>query len=323
MVCHAVIGDHQCGDYTALPGGGRTPPPVVPIHSPHEPASGGNENSPGGAPPRGPACTPSGMLPSRSAPIPAQRKVALACLFAIPAGRPPPAGHTPAAAHTPTAVWGARAAGAGRAGVCGVCARGCCVGGWRARVWGAHAPPPGHLLSTLLTRTHTPLLPAHRAPPSPHHGVVWVGWGPLPVGPGVVSPRAALVVRCLYHLAHGRLTRIQRLFGAETCSTPVLNRTQRGLCSSPSPDGVLATATKICAGGRAGGGQPPRGPRASVSFLHCQCSAGERGGGARRARVTGPRRAPGPPAASAVDCGTNSASLTWAPSVFGAARFGR
>lgn len=29
----------------------------------------------------------------------------------------------------------------------------------------------------------------------------------------------------IYHLTHGRLTRIQRLFGAETCSTPVLNRT--------------------------------------------------------------------------------------------------
>lgn len=33
----------------------------------------------------------------------------------------------------------------------------------------------------------------------------------------------------IYHLAHGRLTRIQRLFGAETFSTPVLNHTQRGV----------------------------------------------------------------------------------------------
>lgn len=57
--------DHQRGDYTALLGGGLTPPPVVPIHSPHEPASGGNENSPGGALPLGPACTPSEMSPSR------------------------------------------------------------------------------------------------------------------------------------------------------------------------------------------------------------------------------------------------------------------
>ena len=30
-----------------------------------------------------------------------------------------------------------------------------------------------------------------------------------------------------YHLAHGRLTHIQRLFGVEACSTPVLNRTQQ------------------------------------------------------------------------------------------------
>ena len=38
----------------ALLGGGRTPPSVMPIDSPHEPASGGNENSPGGALPRSP-----------------------------------------------------------------------------------------------------------------------------------------------------------------------------------------------------------------------------------------------------------------------------
>ena len=171
-----------------------------------------------------------------------------------------------------------------------------------------HRLPCGHVVDALLPGESW--LEGLRAPHTTTHV--------LPQGQGSFG-----CVWCIYHLAHGRLTRIQRLFGAETCSTPVLNRTQRGLCSSPSPDGVLATATKICAGGRAGGGQPPRGPRASVSFLHCQCSAGERGGGARRARVTGPRRAPGPPAASAVDCGTNSASLTWAPSVFGAARFGR
>ena len=32
-----------------------------------------------------------------------------------------------------------------------------------------------------------------------------------------------------YHLAHDRLTRIQWLFDAETCSTPVLNRNQQGI----------------------------------------------------------------------------------------------
>lgn len=43
---------HQCRGSTALPGGGRTPPLVMPISSPREPASGGNENSPWGAPPQ-------------------------------------------------------------------------------------------------------------------------------------------------------------------------------------------------------------------------------------------------------------------------------
>ena len=50
--------------------------------------------------------------------------------------------------------------------------------------------------------------------PSPHS---------MPQGQGSFG-----CVWCIYHLAHGRLTRIQRLFGAETCSTPVLNRTQQG-----------------------------------------------------------------------------------------------
>jgi len=38
---------HQCGGHTALLREGHTPPSVMPIYSPHESASGGNENSPG------------------------------------------------------------------------------------------------------------------------------------------------------------------------------------------------------------------------------------------------------------------------------------
>jgi len=38
---------HQCGDHTALLSEGHTPPSVMPIYSPHESASGGNENSTG------------------------------------------------------------------------------------------------------------------------------------------------------------------------------------------------------------------------------------------------------------------------------------
>ena len=43
---------HQCRGSTALLRGGHTPPLVMPISSPHEPASGGNENSPWGALPQ-------------------------------------------------------------------------------------------------------------------------------------------------------------------------------------------------------------------------------------------------------------------------------
>ena len=221
--------DHQCGDYTALPGGGRTPPPVVPIHSPHEPASGGNENSPGGALPRGPACMHSGMLPSRSAPIPAQQNVALACLFAIPAVGWPPRRPSWVGALlplcSPPPLPRARRAGP--------------AGGERGRL-------------------RAPLL--------------------LPVRRAGVAPRcAALVVRCLYHLAHGRLTRIQRLFGAETCSTPVLNRTQRGLFQL-----FTRWSTRYCNQDLRRRprrrGATPAGAAGLRVLLHCQCSARPWGG---------------------------------------------
>ena len=66
-------------------------------------------------------------------------------------------------------------------------------------------------------------------------------WEPLSVqehprvlGPGhwclvTLDPTQHSSFGCLvnYHLAHDRLTHIQRLFGVEACSTPVLNRTQQ------------------------------------------------------------------------------------------------
>lgn len=71
----------------------------------------------------------------------------------------------------------------------------------------------------------------------------------------------------IYHLAHVRLTRIQRLFGAEACSTPALNHTQQGFFHSSS-DGVLATATKICARRHLGWDQSQRALRSPMSNLH-------------------------------------------------------
>jgi len=47
-IVSALFGNcHQCGDHTALLSEGRTPPSVMPIDSPRESASGGNENSTG------------------------------------------------------------------------------------------------------------------------------------------------------------------------------------------------------------------------------------------------------------------------------------
>ena len=70
-----------------------------------------------------------------------------------------------------------------------------------------------------------------------------------------------------------------------------------------SPDGVLATATKICARRRSSRGRPPLARRSPMSFLHDDALSIA--------------------AAAAAGCETNSASLTWAPSIFGAAHFGR
>ena len=88
----------------ALLGGGRTPPSVMPIDSPHEPASGGNENSPGGALPRSPLAHVgvqgrhhlSGL---HSWPTAAECCALLACLPLLPGlGAPCPARRSP---HTP------------------------------------------------------------------------------------------------------------------------------------------------------------------------------------------------------------------------------
>ena len=76
-----------------------------------------------------------------------------------------------------------------------------------------HRLPCGHVVDALLPGESW--LEGLRAPHTTTHV--------LPQGQGSFG-----CVWCIYHLAHGRLTRIQRLFGAETCSTPVLNRTQQG-----------------------------------------------------------------------------------------------
>lgn len=77
---------HRCGDHTALLSGGLTPPSVMPIDSPHESASGGNENSSGDPLSRGLHGFAWVMSPSHtSTSSPSQQNVALAFLFATPA----------------------------------------------------------------------------------------------------------------------------------------------------------------------------------------------------------------------------------------------
>ena len=63
--------------------GGLIPPPLNAIDSSHEPASGGNENSSGGALPRSLLAPVKGVT-TISTPSPSQQNVALACLFATP-----------------------------------------------------------------------------------------------------------------------------------------------------------------------------------------------------------------------------------------------
>lgn len=202
----------------------------------------------------------------------------LACLPFLPMGGPA----APSRPSSPTEEWGSGWA----------CAR--CV-------WLQRNPARGLAV---------PLCGAHhggrRGPQQHTDGGPLPGWGGA--GRGGRAPRcAALVVRCLYHLAHGRLTRIQRLFGAETCSTPVLNRTQRGLFQLFTRWSTRYCNQDLLRRPRRRGATPAGAAGLRV-LLHCQCSA------------KGRSRSP---ATLAVDCGTNSASLTWAPSVFGAARFGR
>ena len=83
---HSTIRVHRCGDHTALLSGGLTPPSVMPIDSPHESASGGNENSSGDPLSRGLLGLAWVVSPPRtSTSSPSQQNVALAFLFAIPA----------------------------------------------------------------------------------------------------------------------------------------------------------------------------------------------------------------------------------------------
>lgn len=75
---------HQRQGCTALLGGGHTPPSVMSIDSPHEPTSGGKENSSGGALPLSLLASIATESPLNRVPSPLQQNVAYACLFANP-----------------------------------------------------------------------------------------------------------------------------------------------------------------------------------------------------------------------------------------------
>lgn len=78
---------HQCGDHTALLSEGRTPPSVMPIDSPRESASGGNENSTGDSLVRRLEGLPWGRRRRPKRPLAHDSRIllALACLPFLPA----------------------------------------------------------------------------------------------------------------------------------------------------------------------------------------------------------------------------------------------
>jgi len=81
---------HQRQGHAALLSGGHTPPSVMPIDSPHEPPSEGNDNSLGGALPQGLLATVSVWRHHLRATLQAHhsRMLLNACLFATPAREP-------------------------------------------------------------------------------------------------------------------------------------------------------------------------------------------------------------------------------------------
>jgi len=109
-----------------------------------------------------------------------------------------------------------------------------------------------------------------------------------------------------YHLAHGRLTCIQRLFDAEACSTPVLNHTQQCLRTALRPMEYSLLQPRSAPEDAPAGVSPSRHSdplRPLYTPMLCSSSS-----------LT---------ATAVVDCEAHSASLTWAPSILGAAHFGR
>jgi len=82
---------HQCGDHTALLSEGRTPPSVMPIDSPRESASGGNENSTGDSLVRRLEGLPWGRRRRPKRPLAHDSRIllALACLPFLPAAPTP------------------------------------------------------------------------------------------------------------------------------------------------------------------------------------------------------------------------------------------
>jgi len=89
--------------------------------------------------------------------------------------------------------------------------------------------------------------------------------------------------------------------GVEACSTPVLNHTQQGPSTLHPMEYSLLQPRSAPEGTPVGGGPNRHCSLPCPFYTTMLCSA----------------------ATSAADCEANSASLTWAPSIFGAAHFGR
>ena len=297
--------------------GGHTPPSVMPIDSPHGSASGGNENSSGAPPPQGPLGQPSGCRHRTALRAHHSRMLhVLACLPILKPNRGDEArGGEGTGRHAP--CWHTqrrhRAHGRSTRGG-GACPR----RGDEAR---QGCPNDRH-------SSHTPRLPlgGSRAPPA------CTGQShtrpPFPLRSGCCSCAKGgpkLTTRCVLALLSPLASSSPLLRSSFGCSVnlPLGSRpvdphsTAVGcgnlLHSSPQPHtaGLFGTllftrwSTRYC----------------NQDLLRKTLEPGSTPAGAAVSHALSTRRCSAEAATATVDC--EGASLTWAPSIFGAARFGR
>ena len=214
-----LLRHHQRKEHAALLSGGHTSSSGMPISSPHEPASGGNENSSGGALPQSLLAPNLRRHHQVDVPSPLQQNVALlACLPLLPESKT-----VPFLQHSevgPPEQWRVGYGGLNR--------------------WG-HRVPSGEVQSfpppqTRIISTPSPqqLCCGWGNPSRPRQ--LWLS-GDLPLGSRSADPHSTAV--WCGNLLH---------------SSPQPHTA--GVCFHSTPDGVLATATKICSRGHSSQSHP-------------------------------------------------------------------